>query len=120
LECKSLLKGKELCSQSREIINNVHNIMKKISCKIGKEITLKYKDFIPIEIEVGTAATYGVSRMQCKLHIKREQKNIRGEENPECRSYISMILLCEGLFMNCTPLKNSCLLLKSYEKKNVV
>jgi hypothetical protein len=41
--------------------------MKKISCKIGKEIILKYKDFIPMEIEVGTAATCGVSRMQCKL-----------------------------------------------------
>jgi hypothetical protein len=30
-ECKLILKGKELHSQSREIISNVHDLMKKIS-----------------------------------------------------------------------------------------
>lgn len=81
-EFTSKLKGKKLHSQSREIIKNVYDFMKKEAEKVLKSGKCEQGFIIPIQkCQERTAAACGVSRTTVQTVLK-EAKEMAKEESP--------------------------------------
>lgn len=81
-EFVSKLKGKKLHSQSREIIKNVYEFMKKEAQELAKTVKCEEGFIIPVQkCQERTAAACGVSRTTVQTVLK-EAKEIAKEDSP--------------------------------------